>query len=57
MSHDLDAMQDMEEPVPCECCGEWVELQSTRSCQECGLCVCRDCYQQGLCVDCRREDA
>jgi hypothetical protein len=51
-----DEMRDpdeMEEPVPCGECGQWVELQKTRSCRVCGECCCPDCLELGCCTNCR----
>lgn len=44
---------NLEEPVPCEDCGAWVELQRTKECRGCGICVCRDCLEDGWCTYCR----
>lgn len=46
---------EMDEPVPCEECGEWVELDRTRKCRGCGQLMCRDCLEEGYCVNCREE--
>jgi len=47
----------MEEPVPCEGCGEWVELQETGACRRCRVLRCRRCLKDGLCEDCQDDAA
>jgi len=38
-------MKDLEMPVPCDKCGEWIELNSTRESElEKGKMLCRECY-------------
>ena len=50
MSEDFD---DLEEPVPCPCCQEWVELQETYPCRNCQALVCPSCLVNGECEYCR----
>jgi len=51
-----DAPDEMEEPVPCECCNAWVELQETRPCKRCRKLVCKRCAPAreigGVCCGC-----
>ena len=42
----------MECPTPCDC-GETVELNSMRSCSECGDLYCEACVDDGYCEGCR----
>jgi hypothetical protein len=46
---------EMEMPVPCPCCKEWVELNDTLPCDECDTLVCPSCLNDGLCKYCRNE--
>lgn len=49
--------EDMEEPVPCPHCREWVELQETRECLECHDLLCMDCKEPfaKMCKRCEEE--
>jgi hypothetical protein len=56
MKDEREAPEEMEEPMPCPDCGEWVELQSTRACPLCYEIFCPRCLEEGLCVNCREEE-
>lgn len=43
---------ELEEPVLCGCCEEWVELQSCRECYDCGELVCNNCFCGRVCERC-----
>lgn len=53
----------LEEPVPCDGCGRWVELQACRSCRRCRSLLCGRCLKgfpddtRSLCTRCRPENA
>ena len=45
----------LEEPVMCECCSGWIELNACHFCDECKQGHCSNCHhdnQHGLCTTC-----
>lgn len=52
---ELEATDDMEEPVPCPRCGYWVELQDCRTCAGCRDLCCGNCLHGGRCSRCIKE--
>jgi len=47
----------MEMPVPCDKCGEWVELNDTRESElDKGKMLCRECYSTDYCAKQKIEE-
>jgi hypothetical protein len=48
---------DLEEPVPCEECRQWVELQEIQLCLGCRKLLCRECRRAfwGMCATCEAQ--
>jgi hypothetical protein len=48
----------MEQPVPCDECGSWVELNDCAPCRDCRRLVCRRCIDVSrVCYDCQTAEA
>jgi hypothetical protein len=51
----MNDFDEMEEPVPCSGCDDWVELQSTRECWVCEKLFGRCCMAGRVCKECRKR--